>query len=64
MIINGREMETEKEGTIAMLIETLDLDAKRVVFEINGEIIPKEAYETFWVDKRAQVEIVSFVGGG
>lgn len=64
MVINGQQHPYFSEGTVTSLLERLNLDTAKVVVEVNGEIIPKSQYPDFHIDKSAQVEIVSFVGGG
>jgi sulfur carrier protein len=63
MIINGTEMDFERV-TITQLLEKLDLEEEKVVVEVNFQIIPKEKYEEYVLNKADKVEIVSFVGGG
>ncbi len=64
MIINGKQHPDCLEGTVADILSRLNLDVAKVVVEVNGEIISKNRYDTHWMDAAAQVEIVSFVGGG
>lgn len=64
MIINGQEHPDFLEGTVNEMLSNLNLDVAKVVVEVNGEIVPKSQYNTYAIDKAAQVEIVSFVGGG
>ncbi len=62
--INGSERPEVNEGNVLEVLEQLNLPVARVVVEVNGEIVPKNLYDHYWVDKRALVEIVNFVGGG
>ena len=64
MIINGKMMAEVAAGTVIDVLERLELKVSRVVVEVNGDIIPKGQYDTYWIDEAAAVEIVSFVGGG
>lgn len=64
MHINGNERQDVKEGTVLEILEQLKLPLERVVVEVSGDIVPKGKYDTYFVDKSAIVEIVSFVGGG
>lgn len=64
MIINGKTMSEVTAGTVQDVLMQLDLSVSRVVVEVNGDIVPKGQYDTYWIDKAAAVEIVSFVGGG
>ena len=63
MIING--VEKGMDGlTIAEVLSQLGLDADKVVVEVNFEIVAKESYQEWILNKEDKVEIVSFVGGG
>lgn len=63
MLINGKQYALEKM-TAQKLLETLALQADRVVLEVSGAIVTKAQYESFVVSENDTVEIVSFVGGG
>lgn len=63
MIINGKEYSFQNI-TINNMLNELKLNKDKVVVEVNFEIIPKDQYEEFILDKSASVEIVSFIGGG
>ena len=50
--------------TILEYLEQTGFDAKRVVVEVNLEIIPKERLDAVKLETGDQVEILHFVGGG
>ena len=50
--------------TVAEYLAKANYDMKRIVTELNGEIVMKSAYETTVFKDGDCVEIVSFVGGG
>ena len=61
--INGNEVQCEGMSLSEYLEET-QYDVSRIAIEINGEIIPKAAYDNTILQDGDSVEIVSFVGGG
>lgn len=63
VIVNGKEMEFENI-TILKLLKNLNLDMDKVVVEVNFEIISRENYQNFMLDKEDKIEIISLVGGG
>lgn len=63
VIVNGKEMEFENI-TILKLLKNLNLDMDKVVVEVNFEIISKENYQNFMLNKEDKIEIISLVGGG
>lgn len=64
MKINGVHKTGIGSGTVVEVLSQLNLVAERVVVEVNGDIVPRGQYATHWIDEAAEVEIVSFVGGG
>ena len=63
MVINGSEMQISSCRVIEIL-EKLNLDSKKVVVEINMDIIPVEEFSERIIQTDDKIEIISFVGGG
>ena len=61
--ING-EMQDLAGKTVCEAIEIMDYAKKRVVVELNGEIIPRDAYEQTILYDGDNVEVVTMVAGG
>lgn len=61
--VNG---ETKEIGplTVVGLLQSLEIDPRRVAVELNLEILPKPDYETTTLQDGDRIEIVHFVGGG
>lgn len=64
MIVNGTEMEFTEDLTVAKLLNNLNLDANKVVVEVDLNIVYKDAYEITKLSSDSKVEIIRFVGGG
>ncbi|MGH9386335.1 MAG: sulfur carrier protein ThiS [Vicinamibacterales bacterium] len=62
--LNGDARELPGPVTVAALLRTLDIDARRVAVEVNLSVIKKAAYETAVIGEGDEVEVVNFVGGG
>ncbi|MBN2711776.1 MAG: sulfur carrier protein ThiS [Planctomycetes bacterium] len=65
--VNGTEKEYAEDefpNTIANLIAEMEMDAKAVVAEVNGEIVTRDLFETWYLKDGMEVELVQFVGGG
>lgn len=62
--INGNYTETKSGINILELLEELNINPKKVVVEVNLNIIPRENYENRIVVDGDMIEIVQFVGGG
>ena len=61
--LNG-ESRSVSVKTVKELLESLDIDSKRVAVELNMEILPKADYMTRTIADGDKIEIVHFVGGG
>ena len=57
-------MDFKKELTIIELFQELNLNAEKVVVEVNLEIIAKELYLGYKLYETDVIEIISFMGGG
>lgn len=63
MIINGKEREI-KACTVNELMTFLNLNVKKVVVEVNGNIVEPSSFNEFKVKEEDTIEVISFVGGG
>jgi sulfur carrier protein len=65
--VNGVEKEFEPgllPGTLAEVLEKLDVEAATVVAEIDGRIIERERFAETQVSSGQRIELVRFVPGG
>lgn len=64
VIINGKPDEIPKGVTLLELMEARKLDPKRVVAELNREIVPGEKFPKTMLQEGDRLELLQFVGGG
>jgi thiamine biosynthesis protein ThiS len=62
--LNGEPHDTPGPTTVAGLLESLGIDARRVAVEHNLKVLKRATFEQVEVRDGDQVEIVNFVGGG
>jgi thiamine biosynthesis protein ThiS len=62
--LNGDSHETGGPLTIAELLTSLEIDARRVAVEHNLVVVKRTAFDATVVRDGDQIEIVNFVGGG
>ena len=62
--INGETETLAAACNVAELLAARGHDAKRVVVERNGEILPREHFSQTMLYEADNLEIVHFVGGG
>ena len=61
---NGELHEVPEPISISRLLETLEIDPRRVAVEHNRLVVKKAAYASTVVSAGDEVEVVNFVGGG
>ncbi|MCB2047199.1 MAG: sulfur carrier protein ThiS [Novosphingobium sp.] len=64
LIVNGEPRRAPHGATIADLVESLELNAKKVAVERNGLIVPRSTLADVLLGDGDELEIVHFVGGG
>lgn len=62
--LNGDRHDLAAPMTVAQLLATLDIDARRVAVEHNLVVVKRAKYNETIVREGDAVEIVNFVGGG
>ncbi|MDK0863242.1 sulfur carrier protein ThiS [Clostridium perfringens] len=64
MIVNGKKVEKGELNTVYDLLKSLNVNSKRVVVELNKEIINSYNYNEILLNHEDVIEIIAFVGGG
>ena len=62
--LNGKDREIDSGLSVQELVESLDLNPKLIVVELNREILSRDCFSEIQVAEGDQVELVHFVGGG
>ena len=62
--VNGESRSVEAETRLSQLLETLELDGKRIAVEVNRDIVPRSEYSDFRLSDDDTIEIVNAIGGG
>ncbi len=62
--LNGECRALDGPVSIAGLLATLGLEARKVAVERNAEIVPRSQYTATWLASGDALEIVHFIGGG
>jgi len=64
IILNGKQVEIEKEMTLAEFIRIKDLEPERIVLEHNFDIARREDWDRIVLKENDRLEVLKFVGGG
>jgi thiamine biosynthesis protein ThiS len=62
--LNGKTVELDGIRTVGDLIRSRDLKPRMVAVELNGEIVPRDKYDSQELNEGDRLEVVHFVGGG
>ncbi len=63
LTINGQAQSCDAD-TIDGLLQHLNFAQSQVAVELNGSIVPRDAFSKMLLQNGDQLEIVRFVGGG
>ena len=64
MKVNGETITLSKSVSLMEFLENSGYKAGRVDVERNGNIVPKQSYDSVMLSEADTLEIVHFVGGG
>jgi thiamine biosynthesis protein ThiS len=62
--LNGDPHDLPKPVTVLQLLERLEIDPRIVAVEVNRVVVKRDRYSGTMIPDGAEVEIVTFVGGG
>ncbi|QHS10965.1 sulfur carrier protein ThiS [Sinimarinibacterium sp. NLF-5-8] len=62
--VNGEPHALDQPLTLTQLIDQLDLGARRIAVELNGEIVPRTFYPQTLLQNEDELLIVHAIGGG
>jgi sulfur carrier protein len=62
--LNGERRDLEPPVTVLALLDQLHIDPRVVAVEYNRAVLKRTRYAETLIDDGAEIEIVSFVGGG
>lgn len=62
--LNGQEETIGDTSTVAMLLESIQLDPRRVAVEINEDLVTRRDFAHTLVNDGDRIEVVTLVGGG
>ena len=62
--INGQKKDFSKEITVSELLNSLNIDSRKVAVERNLQLIRREQHPVAVLNDGDEIEIINFVGGG
>lgn len=64
MKVNGETVTLTQSVSLKEFLESSGYITGRIAVERNGEIVPKQTYDSVMLTEADTLEIVHFVGGG
>lgn len=64
ILVNGRWREVAEAVTVSELVDADVSDRRGVAVALDGEVVPRAAWDTTGLEDGAHVEIVGAVQGG
>jgi sulfur carrier protein len=66
MIVNGQISDLRPGETLAAVLDGLglSLEARGVAIAVDGEVVPRTAWQTFALEADARVEVLTAMQGG
>jgi sulfur carrier protein len=67
IVVNGERAEARPGATLAEVLRELlglTVTARGVAIAVNGEVVPRTAWETFALPRDARVEVLAAMQGG
>jgi sulfur carrier protein len=66
ILLNGQSSDLHAEDTVAAALARLglELDARGVAVAVDGEVVPRTAWQTRALGRDARVEVLTAMQGG
>ena len=66
IVLNGQPSDLSAGATVAEVLARLDLqlDARGVAVAVDGEVVPRAAWDAFALPEGARVEVLTAMQGG
>lgn len=66
IVLNGKTLEDGAGRPVASVLELVGLSAQArgVAVAVDGEVVPRTAWETFTIPQGAHVEVLTAMQGG
>jgi sulfur carrier protein len=62
--LNGQPQEVADNTTITALLESMELQGRRIAVEVNEELVTRSQFSSHQLKEDDVIEIVQAIGGG
>lgn len=64
LTINGKTETHSNPVKLSTIIEKSNINPDRVIIQVNNDILGRESFNSFILEKDSTIEIMAIVGGG
>jgi sulfur carrier protein len=66
ILLNGESSDLRAGDTVERVLARLgvDLDVRGIAIAVDGEVVPRAAWETFALPENARIEVLTAMQGG
>jgi sulfur carrier protein len=62
--VNGDDTDLAEDTTVAALVGTLTEERRRIAVALDGEVVPRSAWDSTLLRPGAAIEVLTAVAGG
>jgi len=62
--VNGNLIDWEERMTLDVILKKLNYTYKMLIVKVNGELVPKNQYDSYIVPEGADLKIIHLISGG
>lgn len=62
--VNENKIEWQKDFNITKILKVMNYTFKMIVVKVDGKLVKKDEYETFFVDENSDVKVIHLISGG
>jgi len=62
--VNSNKIEWQKDFNITKILKVMNYTFKMIVVKVDGKLVKKEGYDTFFVDENSDVKVIHLISGG
>ena len=62
--VNSNKIDWQKDFNITKILKVMNYTFKMIVVKVDGKIVKKDEYDTFFVDENSDVKVIHLISGG
>ena len=62
--VNSNKIKWEEDLNIRKILKIMNYTFKMIIVKVNGRLVKKDEYDTFFVDENSDVKVIHLISGG